>query len=809
MHPLIEKLNLEEKAALLQGWSDWTTREISHLNIPAMFLADGPHGLRRQENLSDPLGLNPSLPATCFPTAATMANSWDEKLGEKLGYALGEEAAAQGVHVVLGPGLNIKRSPLCGRNFEYFSEDPYLAGKMAAAYIRGIQSNGIAACPKHFAANSQELRRMAMDAVVDERTLREIYLTGFEIGVKEGDPKAIMSAYNQVNGTYANENAHLLRDILRKEWGFEGFVVSDWGADNDHVEGVRAGSALVMPDPGPGCAAELVAAVKAGQLEERALDERLNELLSVILSTHEAVENASKAVDWDAHHRLAKQCAAESVVLLDNDGCLPLDTGNSIAVIGDFAREPRFQGSGSSRVNPTRVEDFLTCAREAGMKFTGYAQGYLRGNGAPDMDLISEAVMLAAKSDTVLLFVGLDEISECEGMDRTHLHLPDCQTALLQAVSRLNRHLVLILCGGAPFLMPPRDTYSAAIHGYLGGQAGAAALVDVLLGKVNPSGHLAETWPLDVKDTPAHSYYPSREKTSEYREGLYVGYRYYDKLDVPVRYPFGHGLSYTEFEYSHLELIGQQVSFALKNIGQRDGATVPQIYVSKPDGQMFRPKKELKGFCKVFLKAGETQRVTISLDDKAFRYFNVKTGRWEVEGGDYEIFISSDVATVQLSGKIRVPGTDAPKPYPMLPAYESGQITHVSDEEFEKLLGRPIPESRWSAEMDVNDALCRLETAKSPVGRWLYRILKQKVDETLKSGSPDLTPFFIYNMPFRAIAKMKGHWISGQMAEDAVYLVNGHFFPGLGRLISNFVTHRKVCRSFIQKLEKAEKEASS
>lgn len=809
MHPMIEKLTLEEKAALLQGWSDWTTREIKRLNIPAMFLADGPHGLRRQENLSDPLGLNPSLPATCFPTAATMANSWNEELGEKLGRALGAEAAVQGVHVVLGPGLNIKRSPLCGRNFEYFSEDPYLAGKMAAAYIRGIQQNGIAACPKHFAANSQELRRMAMDAVVDERTLREIYLTGFEIAVKEGSPKAIMSAYNQVNGTYANENAHLLRDILRKEWGFEGFVVSDWGADNDHVEGVRAGSALVMPDPGPGCAAELVAAVKAGRLEESVLDERLNELLIVIFSTHEAVGNAPKTVDWDAHHSLAKRCAAESVVLLDNDGCLPLDAGDPVAVIGDFARESRFQGSGSSRVNPTRVDDFLSCAREAGMKFTGYAQGYIRGNGEPDMDLISEAVMLAAKSHTVLLFVGLDEISECEGMDRTHLRLPDSQMALLRAVARLNRHLILVLCGGAPFLMPPRDTYSAAIHGYLGGQTGAAALVDVLLGKVNPSGHLAETWPLDEKDTPAHSYYPSREKTSEYREGLYVGYRYYDTADVPVRYPFGYGLSYTEFAYSDLELTDQKVSFTVKNIGQWDGATVPQLYVSKTDGQVFRPRKELKGFCKVFLKAGETQRITISLDDKAFRYFNVETGGWEVEGGAYGISVCSDAATVQLFGKIEVPGTDAPKPYPALPGYESGQIAQISDDEFEKLLGHSIPKSSWDAELNVNDALCRLETVKSPVGRWLYRILKQKVDETLKSGSPDLTPFFIYNMPIRAIAKMKGHWFSTRMAEDAVYLMNGHFFKGLAWLIIHFVVHRRTCRSFVQKLEKAEREANS
>ena len=809
MDALIQKLSLEEKAALLQGWSDWTTRELGHLGIPEMFLADGPHGLRRQENLADPLGLNPSVPATCFPTAATVANSWDVELGEKLGRALGEEAVAQEVHVVLGPGLNIKRSPLCGRNFEYFSEDPYLAGKMAAAYIRGIQDHGVAACPKHFAVNSQELRRMAMDAVVDERTLREIYLTGFEIAVKEGKPKAIMSAYNQVNGIYSNENPHLLRDILREDWGFEGFVISDWGADNDHVEGVRAGSALVMPDPGPGCAAELVAAVKAGKLEEKVLDERLSELLPVIFSTHEAVKNAPNAVDWDAHHLLARQCAAESAVLLDNDGALPLREGEAVAVIGDFAREPRFQGSGSSRVNPTRADRFVDIARQEGMKFTGFAQGYLRSNPAPDMDLICEAVMLAAKSETVLLFVGLDEISECEGMDRTHMRLPESQMALLQAVARLNRRLILVLCGGAPFLLPPRNTYSAAIHGYLGGQAGAAALVDVLLGRVNPSGHLAETWPMAEKDTPAYGYYPSREKTSEYREGLYVGYRYYDTAGVPVRYPFGHGLSYTSFEYSDLELNERQVTFTLKNVGRRDGAAVPQVYVSKLSDRVFSPRKELKGFCKVFLKTGESKRVTVSLDDKAFRYFNVKTNRWETEGDEYEIAVASDVSHVQLTGKVGISGTNGPDPYPELPSYESGKITRISDGEFEKLLGHPIPQGSWNSQMDVNDALCRLETARSPLGRWLYRILKQNMDKALASESPDLTPFFIYNMPFRAIAKMKGHWVSAQMAEDAVYLVNGHFFRGMGRLLRHFVSHRRVCRRFVQKLEKAEREANS
>ena len=524
----IQKLTLEEKAALLQGKSNWRTHSIPRLGIPAIFLSDGPHGLRKQANQEDNVGLHPSVPATCFPTAAAMANSWDPALGEELGAALGAEAVASDVHVVLGPGLNIKRSPLCGRNFEYFSEDPYLAGKMAAAYIRGIQSTGAAACPKHFAANSQELRRMSSDSILDERTLREIYLTGFEIAVKEAAPKSIMSSYNRINGVYANENPHLLQQILRQEWGFDGFVVSDWGASNDHAEGVRAGSNLEMPNPGADSAITLVNAVRSGQLPESALDDRLRELLKVVFDVSRAVA--------DAHHALAAKCAAGSIVLLENDGILPL-AAKKVALIGEFAERPRYQGAGSSRVNPTK----LICLKDVlAEKLPGLA--YAPGG--------AEAIRIAKEADVVLLCIGLDDVAESEGMDRSTLALPQSHLALFEAVSEVNPNVVLVLSGGSPFQLP-ESGFRAAVHGYLGGQAGAEAMAAALLGEVNPSGRLAESWPFALEDTPCHRYYPAEGMYAQYREGLFVGYRYYDTAGVPVRYPFGYGLSYTKFAFRH------------------------------------------------------------------------------------------------------------------------------------------------------------------------------------------------------------------------------------------------------------------
>lgn len=794
----INSLTLEEKAAFLQGWSTWTSYEKKDSGIPVCFLSDGPHGLRKQAGAGDHLGLNASIPATCFPTAATMANSWDEALGEELGRALGREAAANGVNVLLGPGLNMKRSPLCGRNFEYFSEDPYLAGKMAAAYIRGIQENGVAACPKHFAVNSQELRRMAMDSVVDERTLREIYLTGFEIAVKEGKPRSIMSSYNKVNGTYANENAHLLKEILRDDWGFNGFVVTDWGADNDHALGVKNGSNLVMPAPGPDAAIGLVNAVKEGRVSEADLDERLKELFRVLVSADEAMKKAPKSFDKDAHHALARKCAEQSIVLLENDGILPLDRNAVVGIIGDFARNPRYQGAGSSMVNPTRLDNLYDCLRAAGVSIAGYAQGFDRRKPNPDQKLIDEAVRVAEAAPVVLLCVGLDEIAESEGMDRSNMELSKGQRELIEAVCKVNRNVVLVLSGGSPFVIP--GSFRAAIHGYLGGQAGAGAMADALLGKVNPSGKLNETWPLQLEDTPACAYFPSKERTAEYREGLYIGYRYYDTANIPVRYPFGHGLSYTTFLYSDIRAEKDRVTFTIANVGAWDGAEVAQVYVSCKDGNVFRPQKELKGFAKVFLKAGESRTVSVSLDDKAFRYFNVKTNRWEVESGIYTISVASDAAHVRLSANIRVEGTNAPAPYGALPGYESGRITRISEVEYRDLLGHPIPDGHWGGELTRNDAICQLYYAKTGAARLVYKILTHMKEKSEAKGIPDLNILFVYNMPFRALAKMSGGLMSDRMVDDVVLLVNGHFWRGLGRLIGDFFRNRRANKAFMKKI---------
>ena len=782
-------MTLEEKCYLMSGKDFWQTRSVERLGVPNMTLSDGPHGIRKQAGEGDQLGLNPSLPATCFPTAATVANSWDPALGEEIGAHLGEEAASQGVCVILGPGLNVKRSPLCGRNFEYFSEDPYLAGKMAASYIRGIQKNGVAACPKHFAANSQELRRMASDSVMDERTLREIYLTGFEIAVKEGKAKSIMSSYNRVNGTYANENKQLLQEILRDQWGFEGFVVSDWGGSNDHTAGVEAGSHLEMPTTGGDSDLELVDAVKSGRLSQELLDRRVDELLDVILSTTKAVKPLSgKPFDVEKHHAMAAKASEQSIVLLKNEGnILPLKKGTKVAVIGEFAQKARYQGAGSSVVNPTKLDHTMDVIKNFDLDVAGFEPGYPRsGKGDPAMQ--ARAVELAEQADIVLLYIGLDEISESEGLDRSHMKLPQSQIDLLEAVAAANPNVVAVMSAGSAVEMPWLPKVKALVHGYLCGQAGASSVLKVIMGQVNPSGKLAESYPVRYEEVSSAPYFPSKERNAEYREGLYVGYRYFETAKVPVLFPFGFGLSYTTFEYSDLSVTGKEASFTLKNTGGMDGAEVAQLYVSKPGGDVFRPAKELKGFAKVFLKAGESKKVTIPLDDKAFRYFNVDTNRFEVEGGAWVVMIGASVADIKLSGTVEVQGTRATSPYDKakFAKYFSGDIKAVSDGEFEALLGRPIPDGHWSGMLDMNDALCQMYYAKGTAGRLAYKILTHFINKSIEKGQPNLNLLFNYNMPFRAIAKMTGGICTMEMAEGILTIVNGHFFKGLGAVIGGF-----------------------
>ncbi len=791
---LIRQMSLEEKCYFLSGKDFWQTRSVERLGVPNMTLSDGPHGIRKQAGEGDHLGLNPSLPATCYPTAATVANSWDPALGEEIGAHLGAEAASQGVGVVLGPGLNVKRSPFCGRNFEYFSEDPYLAGKMAASYIRGIQKNGVSACPKHFAANSQELRRMASDSVMDERTLREIYLTGFEIAVKEGHAKSIMSSYNRINGTYANENGHLLQEILRDEWGFDGFVVSDWGGSNDHVEGVRAGSHLEMPTTGGDSDPELIDAVKAGRLSEELLDRRVDELLDVILSVTRAVKPLEgKPFDIDAHHAMAARASEQSIVLLKNEGnILPLKKGVKVAVIGEFAQKARYQGAGSSVVNPTKLDHAMDVIKNFDLDVVGFEPGYPRsGKGDPAMR--AQAVELAKKADVVLLYIGLDEISEAEGLDRSHMRLAQSQVELIEAVAEANPNVVAVMSAGSAVEMPWLPKVKALVHGYLCGQAGAASVLKAIVGQVNPSGKLAESYPVRYEDVSSAPYFPAKERTAEYREGLFVGYRYFQSANVPVLFPFGFGLSYTSFEYSDLTVTDKEATFTLKNTGSMDGAEVAQLYVSKPDGEVFRPARELKGFAKVFLKAGESKKVTIPLDDKAFRYFNVDTNKFEVEGGEYQILIGASCADIKLSGAVSVQGTGAKSPYnkEKFAKYFSGDIKSISDAEFEALLGRPIPDGHWSGTLEMNDALCQMYYAKSGLARFAYKILTNLINKSIEKGEPNLNLLFNYNMPFRAIAKMTGGICTMEMAEGILTIVNGHFFKGLGAVIGGFARSGK------------------
>ena len=780
---IITKLNLEQKCALLSGDTVFTTRGYKNAGVPPITLSDGPNGVRKQAGAADHLGLNPSVPATCFPTAATVACSWDPALGEEIGRAMGEEAAAQEVAVLLGPGLNTKRSPLCGRNFEYFSEDPYLSGKMAAAYVRGIQSEGISACPKHFAVNSQELRRMASDSVVDERTLRELYLTGFEIVVKEAHPKALMSSYNLINGIYANENAHLLQDILREEWGFDGAVVTDWGGSNDHALGVKNGSTLEMPAPGGDAVRELLAAVRSGKITEADVDARLDELLTLVLDTHAAVERHSRSFDADAHHALARRAAGESVVLLKNDDALlPLAEGARVAVIGDFAETPRYQGAGSSAVNSIKVDTFLDCLNDSGLHSVGFAPGFDR-QGKPDAAKQAEAVALAAEADAVLLCLGLDEIKESEGLDRADMKLADNQIELLQAVREANPNTVVIVNAGASLETPWLAHCKALVYGALGGQAGAGAMVDVLTGKINPGGKLAETWANAYADTPARDHFAGPGRTVQYREGLFVGYRYYQTAGVPVAFPFGHGLSYTQFVYSDLHADAHSATLTVTNTGDRAGAEIVQLYVAKPNAEIFRPAQELKAFAKVQLAAGESKTVTLTLDDKAFRYWNTRTDSWEVEGGTYELRVGASSADIRLTAAVEVIGTDALNPYAgkALPHYQSGKVQTVPDAEWETLLGRPIPGDR--VKIDRNMTLGELNHGRSPLGWLVWAVLTALLNASYKKGKPDLNVLFQYNMPLRALAKMTNGAISMGMVDGIVMEVQGFWLIGLVRVI--------------------------
>ncbi|MBQ3010978.1 MAG: glycoside hydrolase family 3 C-terminal domain-containing protein [Oscillospiraceae bacterium] len=757
---LITQMTLEEKASLLSGANFWNTKPVQRLGVPGIMLTDGPHGLRKQGGKADHLGLNKSIPATCYPSAAGLANTWNEALIEEMGQHLGLEAASEGVSVLLGPGCNIKRSPLCGRNFEYFSEDPYLSGKMAAALIRGIQSNGISACVKHYAANSQELCRMTNNSVVDERTLREIYLPAFELAVKEGGVKCLMTSYNQINGTYAHEHMHLLREILYGEWGYRGMVVSDWGGNNDRVASVKAGGTLEMPSSNGQTDRQIVQAVREGKLDEAVVDEQADKMLEMIFSTQDAIRG--KSYDRDTHHAVAAKVAEQTAVLLKNEeNTLPLMPDTAVAVIGDFAKTPRYQGAGSSKINPTKLDCGLDALKHVGVNVIGYAAGFRR-SGKPDYKLIRKACKLAAQADTVVLWLGLDEGGEAEGVDRDTMALPANQIALLEAVAQVNPNIAVVLSCGCAVEMNWDKHAKSVIHGYLGGQAGALAMAKLLTGAVNPSGKLSETVPLSYADVSCAPYYPGREATTEYREGLYVGYRYFDTANLPVKYPFGHGLSYTEFAYSDLSVSNEAVSFTVKNIGSVRGEEVAQLYITAKTGGMFRPAQELKGFARLNLAPHEQKRVTIPLNDRSFAVWSVLENDWVIEPGTYEIRIGASSRDIRLNAAVTKDGAAVKNPYEgeVFAPYYSGSVHSVSDESFSALLDKEIPNPDWdySGPIGFNDPIAKCEGLDGGFGKFLFSLLSLVRKTLWVIGKREVSNnvLFVTNLPWRGVARMAG-----------------------------------------------------
>ncbi|MGP6170580.1 glycoside hydrolase family 3 C-terminal domain-containing protein [Microbacterium sp. A204] len=789
-------MTLAEKASLMSGANFWNTKPVPRLGIPSIMLTDGPHGLRKQGGAADHLGLNDSLPATCFPPAVALATSWDASLLARVGAALGSEAAAERVSVLLGPGLNIKRNPLAGRNFEYFSEDPLVAGRLAAALIRGIQSRGVAASAKHFAVNSQETHRMSIDEIVDERALHEIYLEGFRIAVAEGDPWTVMSSYNRVNGTYANENVSLLRDVLRTSWGFDGLVVTDWGGNNDRVAGLVAGNALEMPSTDGVTDRVIIAAVESGTIDESVLDDRVEEMLRLIERT--APSPDAPAADLDAHHDLAVEAAENSLVLLRNEnGILPLaPESGRIAVIGDFAAVPRYQGSGSSLVNPTRAETALDALRASALDVIGYEPGFARRD-RPSARRLRRALRLAARADRVLLFLGLDESAEAEAVDRTHMRLAANQLQLTRELIALNVPIVVVLAGGAPVELPFADEVDAILNSSLAGQGGGRAVVRVLTGQVNPSGKLAESYPLRYADVPSSATFGRTEATSEHRESIYVGYRYFDKAGVSVRYPFGHGLSYTTFAYSDLIVGPAAADITVTNTGEVAGSEVVQLYIEAPDAadERFRAIRELRGFAKVALQPGEIKTVHIEYADHAFDIYDPVSGAWRTIGGEYTVLAAASSRDIRLRASIRVEGQGDLDLASGLEHYRSGHVDRVTDDEFQTLLGRELPPATWQS----NRPLTRDDIVAQTKGRGgfasvLYSVIDRSSDVLMLLGRPHAAnnTRFALDLPFRSIARMSGGAVNDAMLDALLVMVNGRFWRGARQLFAAWRAHRRA-----------------
>ena len=795
---LVAKMTLAEKADFCSGADVWRLPANTRLGLPAIMLTDGSHGLRKQAADKDNPGLTGNLPATCFPTASALASTWDVDLLSAVGVALGAESAAADVAVVLGPAMNIKRHPLCGRNFEYFSEDPLLSGKLAVAMVQGIQSQGVGACIKHFAANDQEHRRMVTDVVVDERTLREIHLRGFEIAVKEAAPWMVMSAYNRINGVYCSENDWLLNQVLRRDWGFEGTVVTDWGAANDRPRGLEAGDDLEMPTSGSINDRRIISAVERGELAEEALDRSVARVVEVVLKSLKGQQRASPP-DFDAHHALARRAAAEGTVLLKNDNdLLPLSPASNIAVIGSFAKTPRYQGTGSSRVTPTRLDCAFDALREVlgdpGTRLS-YAAGYDPEESGPDGESISEAVAIAAAADVAVVFVGLPAVYESEGFDRTHTRLPEQHDRLIEAVSEANANTVVVLVNGAPVEMPWVDSPKAILEAYLGGQAGGAAVVDLLFGRSNPCGKLAETFPLRQADVAADPWFPGTDRQVQYREGLYVGYRYFDSFHRPVLFPFGHGLSYTQFRYDNLHLdlqegsaFPQRVGLTLTNVGKVDGAEIVQVYIHPASGTgAYRPEQELKAFRKVRLAAGESRDLRIELGRDALALYDIRLGDWMAPAGEYEVRLGASSRDIRLRKRLVVNSSNQANPTGVAndrPVFPDGQL-NVDDVAFASMLGRPVPAAEEARPFHLNSTLS--EVASTRLGRRVANAVKAQFFKRMGGGDPatrKMIEHLVDDMPLRSLVLFFGGRISFHVAEAFTAVLNGRYLRALRLLVA-------------------------
>lgn len=789
---LIDKMTLEEKAGLCSGQNYWCTKEIKRLNIPSIMMTDGPNGLRVQRGKTDEFGIKLGNKATCFPTESTISNSWNINLIYEEGKAIAEEAKEERVSMVLAPGVNIKRSPLCGRNFEYFSEDPFLAGKLGIAYVKGMQDQGIGACVKHFAANNQEERRMTIDVIVDERTLREIYLTAFEMIVKEARPWAVMSAYNRINGEYCTENKKLL-GILREEWGHQGIVVTDWGAENDRVKGLMAGNDLEMPATDGRTDKEIVEAVKQGKISEEILNETVDRMLEFIMKSNENLREKEK-YNRKKHKELAQKLAEESIILLKNESSiLPIKKGYKIALIGDMAKYPRYQGAGSSITNPEKVDSIYECLKEKEINFE-YEKGYDRKTSKKDKQYRKKACEIAKEKDVVLLCIGLTENEETEGMDRRTLKLSENQVQLIEELKKVNSNIVVILCGGAPIEMPWIQGIKGIVHGYLGGQAGARAMVNVLLGEVNPSGKLAETYPMQLEDTPCFENFPGSQTCVEYKEGIYVGYRYYDKVGKRVLFPFGYGLSYTEFEYSNLEMEKTKfeiekeekikVKLTIKNIGKMSGSEIVELYVSQKDPVIFKPKKELKGFEKVFLAPEEEKEIIIELDRRAFSYYDVEYGLWKVESGIYDILIGKSSEEIILKQEIEIISSDviSNKEYPV--SYQTANLPAISDQDFAMVLGRKHLIKRPKIKK-ITEAHTMEDAKHTLIGGAIYYYQsKIKLKSLLKKQNIIKASKVMMDLqkPLRVFARKQNEIYNQETVAGFIKVLNGHWIKGVKQI---------------------------